>query len=89
MKKLIFIVFVFFVFSSKSQDTLFLSVENLNSLILEQSLKIKSNNSLYQLSESEYKIQIGKVLPIISLGARQYTLEGLTQSTEGNFVDVK
>ena len=88
MKKLIFIVFVLSVFFSNAQDTLLLSIEKLNSLTLEENLKIKSNNCEFQLSESEYKIQIGKALPTISLGVRQYTLEGLTQSTEGDFIDV-
>ena len=86
MKKLLFIGFVFSVLNSNAQDTLLLSIEKLNTLTLNQNIKIKQNTAVFNLTEAEHKIQIGKALPIFSFGARQYTLDGFTQSTEGNFV---
>jgi len=88
MKKLLIIGFVFSAFSSNAQDTLLLSIEKLNVLTSDQNLTIKLNTAAFNLSKSEYKIQIGKALPTISVGSRQYTLDGFTQSTEGDFVDV-
>ena len=88
MKKLIFIGFVFFVYNSNAQDTLLLSIEKLNTLTLNQNIKIKQNTAVFNLTEAEHKIQIGKALPTFSFGAKQFTLDGFTQSTEGNFVDV-
>ena len=88
MRKLLIIGFIFSVLICNAQDTLLLSFKNLNSFISEQNITIKVNEAAYNLTESEYKIQIDKVLPTISFGARQYTLDGFTQSTEGDFVDV-
>lgn len=88
MRKLLIIGFIFSVLICNAQDTLLLSFKNLNSFISEQNITIKVNEAAYNLTESEYKIQIDKVLPTISFGARQYTLDGVTQSTEGDFVDV-
>jgi outer membrane protein TolC len=88
MKKLLFIGFIFSVLNSNAQDTLLLSIEKLNTLMLNQNITIKQNTAVFNLTESEHKIQIGKALPTFSFGARQYTLDGFTQSTEGNFVDV-
>ena len=88
MKKLLFIGFIFSVLNSNAQDTLLLTIEQLNNFTLNQNITIKQNTAVFNLTESEYKIQIGKALPTISIGARQYTLDGFTQSTEGNFVDV-
>ena len=88
MKKLLFIGFIFSVLNSNAQDTLLLSIEKLNTLTLNQNITIKQNTSVFNLTEAEHKIQIGKALPTFSFGARQYTLDGFTQSTEGNFVDV-
>lgn len=88
MRKLLIIGFIFSVLICNAQDTLLLSFKNLNSFISEQNITIKVNEAAYNLTESEYKIQIDKVLPTISFGASQYTLDGVTQSTEGDFVDV-
>ena len=88
MRKLLIIGFIFSVLICNAQDTLLLSFKNLNSFISEQNITIKVNEAAYNLTESEYKIQIDKVLPTISFGASQYTLDGFTQSTEGDFVDV-
>jgi len=88
MKKLLFIGFIFSVLNSNAQDTLLLTIEKLNNFTLNQNITIKQNTAVFNLTEAEYKIQIGKTLPIFSFGARQYTLDGFTQSTEGNFVDV-
>jgi outer membrane protein TolC len=88
MKNILLIGFIFSVLISNAQDTLLISIEKLNSLTLKQNLTIKSNAADFNLSKSEHQIQIDKVLPTISFGVRQYSLEGFTQSTEGNFVDV-
>ncbi|MGY8987334.1 MAG: TolC family protein, partial [Flavobacteriales bacterium] len=88
MKKLLIISFIFSVFSSNAQDTLLLSIKKLNVLTTDQNLTIKLNEAAYNITQSEYKIQIEKALPTISFGVRQYTLDGFTQSTEGAFVDV-
>ena len=88
MKKLLFIGFIFSVLNSNAQDTLLLTIEQLNNFTLNQNITIKQNTAVFNLTEAEHKIQIGKALPIFSFGARQYTLDGFTQSTEGNFVDV-
>jgi len=88
MKKLLFIGFIFSVLNSNAQDTLLLTIEKLNNFTLNQNITIKQNTAVFNLTESEHKIQIGKALPTFSFGARQYTLDGFTQSTEGNFVDV-
>ena len=88
MKKLLFIGFIFSVLNSNAQDTLLLTIEKLNNFTLNQNITIKQNTAVLNLKEAERKIQIGKALPIFSFGVRQYTLDGFTQSTEGNFVDV-
>jgi len=88
MKNILLIGFIFSVLISNAQDTLLISIEKLNSLTLERNLTIKSNAADFNLSKLEYKMQIDKALPTISFGVRQYSLEGFTQSTEGNFVDV-
>ena len=88
MKKLLFIGFIFSVLNSNAQDTLLLTIEKLNNFTLNQNITIKQNTAVFKLIEADRKIQIGKAIPIFSFGARQYTLDGFTQSTEGNFVDV-
>ena len=88
MKKLLVIGFIFSVLNSNAQDTLLLTIEKLNNFTLNQNITIKQNTAVFNLKEAEHKIQIGKALPIFSFGVRQYTLDGFTQSTEGNFVDV-
>ena len=88
MKKLLFIGFIFSVLNSNAQDTLLLTIEKLNNFTLNQNITIKQNTAVFKLIEADRKIQIGKAIPIFSFGAKQYTLDGFTQSTEGNFVDV-
>ena len=88
MKKLLIITIIFSVLNSNAQDTLLLSIEKLNTLTLNQNIKIKQNTAVFNLTKAEHKIQLGEALPTFSFGARQYTLDGFTQSTEGNFVDV-
>ena len=65
-----------------------MSINKLDGLIIEENLKMKLNNSEFQISQLDYHIEKDKLFPIVSFGARQYTLNGFTQSTEGNFVDV-
>ena len=65
--------FIFFVLTSNAQDTLLLTIEKFNNFTLNQNITIKQNTVVFNLTEAEHKIQIGKALPIFSFGVRQYT----------------
>ena len=88
MKRLFFIGILCSVFSVNAQDTLYLSHNKMLQMTLNQNLQIQSNELKFTLAKASFYKSIGKALPTLGMGMNRYELNGFTQSTEGNFVDV-
>ena len=88
MKRLFFIGILCSVFSINAQDTLYLSHNKMLQMTLNQNLHIKSNELKFTLAKASFYKSIAKALPALGMGMNRYELNGFTQSTEGNFVDV-
>jgi len=88
VKQLFFIGFLSFVITVNAQDTLYLSHNKLLELTLNQNLQIQKNELNYRMAKTSFYKSIGHSLPTLGIGIKRYELDGFTQSTEGNFVDV-
>ncbi len=88
MKKLFLIVFLCFIYIIQAQDTLYLSHNKLLELTLNHNLQIQKNELNYRLAKISFYKSIGHNLPDLGIGIKRYELDGFTQSTEGDFVDV-
>ena len=88
MKRLFFIGILCSVFSVNAQDTLYLSHNKMLQMTLNQNLQIQSNELKFTLAKASFYKSIGKALPTLGMGMNRYELNGFTQSTEGDFVDV-
>ena len=89
MKKVLFIAFLCSVFALQAQDTLVLSHNKILEMTLSQNLEIQRNELNYKLAKASFYKNIGKAFPSLGMGVKRYELNGYTQSTTGEFVDVE
>ena len=89
MKELFLIGLLCSVLTLKAQDTLILSHNKMVQMALSQNLQIQSNELKFRLARASFYKSIGNALPTLGLGVKRYELDGFTQSTEGNFLDVE
>ena len=81
-------VYFLYCFSAVSQDTLFLSVNDLLDLNEKTNSIIKQNNINYLISKSNLSSSVGDVLPSFGIGLRTYDLNGYAQATQGDILAV-
>jgi len=89
MKKIFFIVIFCSAFVLNAQDTLYLSHNKMLQMTLNQNLQIQSNELKFRLAKTSFYKSIGKIFPTLGMGLKRYELNGYTQSTTGEFVDVE
>jgi len=88
MNKVSLIICFLYCFGAISQDTLFLSVNNLLELNKKTNLTIEQNNINYIISKADLSRSVGDVLPSFAIGLRTYDLSGYTQATQGDILNV-
>ena len=89
MKRLFFIVIFCSAFALNAQDTLYLSHNKMLQMTLSQNLQIQSNELKFRLAKTSFYKSIGKAFPTLGMGVKRHALNGYTQSTTGEFVDVE